>query len=77
LLVSWCVGDRCGLAGNDEDCRRSRRPVAEDWGWSSIGRVLGGRMVDRSGDVVCSLHHARGDKEHEFHSLASKPRSAV
>jgi hypothetical protein len=30
------------------------------------GRVLGGRMIERSGDVVCGLHHARGDKEREF-----------
>jgi hypothetical protein len=25
------------------------------------GRVLGGRAVERSGDVVCGLHLARGD----------------
>jgi hypothetical protein len=25
------------------------------------GQVLGGRAVERSGDVVCSLHLARGD----------------
>jgi hypothetical protein len=24
-------------------------------------RVLGGRVVERSGDAVCGLHHARGD----------------
>jgi hypothetical protein len=30
------------------------------------GRILGGRAVERSGDVVCGLHHARGDEEHEF-----------
>jgi hypothetical protein len=27
---------------------------------------LSGRMVERSGDVVCGLQHARGDEEHEF-----------
>jgi hypothetical protein len=26
-----------------------------------IGRVLGGRAVDRSGGAVCGLHLARGD----------------
>jgi hypothetical protein len=26
-----------------------------------IGRVLGGRAVERSGGAVCSLHLARGD----------------
>jgi hypothetical protein len=30
------------------------------------GRVLGGQMIGRSGDVVCGLHRARGDEEHEF-----------
>jgi hypothetical protein len=39
LLVSWCVGGRCDMVGSDEDHVRSRRPGAEDWGWSSTGRV--------------------------------------
>jgi hypothetical protein len=30
------------------------------------GRVLGGWMIGRSGDVVCGLHHARGDDERGF-----------
>jgi hypothetical protein len=30
------------------------------------GRVLGGRMIERSGGAVCGLHRARGDKEREF-----------
>jgi hypothetical protein len=34
LFVSWCVGDRCSMTVSDEDCDRSRRPGAEDWGWS-------------------------------------------
>jgi hypothetical protein len=34
LLVSWCVGDRCGMACSDEDHGRSRRPGAEHQGWS-------------------------------------------
>jgi hypothetical protein len=54
------------MAGSDEDRGRSRRPGAGDQGWSGIGRVLGGRTVWRSGDAVCSLHHARGDVEHMF-----------
>jgi hypothetical protein len=33
LLVSWCVGGRCGMAGSDEDYDRSRTPGAEDRGW--------------------------------------------
>jgi hypothetical protein len=31
-----------------------------------IGRVLGGRVVERSGDAVCGLHLARADYEHGF-----------
>jgi hypothetical protein len=27
------------------------------------GRVLGGRMIGRSGDVMCGLHRAHGDEE--------------
>jgi hypothetical protein len=30
------------------------------------GRVLGGRVIERSGGIVCSLHLARGDEECEF-----------
>jgi hypothetical protein len=74
LLVSWCAGDRCGMAGSDEDRDRSRRPGVEDRGWSSTGRVFGGRTIGRSGDAVCGLHRARGDKERVFLSLDSKPR---
>jgi hypothetical protein len=77
LLVSLCVGDKCGMTGSDEDRGRSRRLGVEDWGWSSTGRVLGCQMINRSGDTVCGLHHAQGDEEREFLSLASKPRSTV
>jgi hypothetical protein len=34
LLVSWCAGGRCSMACSDKDRARSRRPVAEDQGWS-------------------------------------------
>jgi hypothetical protein len=30
LLVSWCAGGRCGIAGRNEDRARNRRPDAED-----------------------------------------------
>jgi hypothetical protein len=30
------------------------------------GRVLGGRMIERSGGTMCGLHHACGDEEHGF-----------
>jgi hypothetical protein len=31
-----------------------------------IGRVLGGRVIERSGGAVCGLHHAHGDEECRF-----------
>jgi hypothetical protein len=63
LLFSCCVGDMCDMAGSDEDCDMSRRPGVEDRGWPSIGQVLGGRMIGRSGDTVCSLNRAQGGEE--------------
>jgi hypothetical protein len=77
LLVSWCANDMCGMVGNDEDCGKSRRPGAEDWEWSSTGRVLCGWTIEMSGDAVCGLYHARGDEECGFLGLASKPRSTI
>jgi hypothetical protein len=65
LLVSWCVGGRCGMAGSDEDHGRSWRPGAEDRGWSHrLGTRC--RTIERSGDAVCGLHRARGDEERGF-----------
>jgi hypothetical protein len=40
-------------------------------------RVLGGRAVERSGGVVCSLHLTRGDQERGFLGWASKPMAMV
>jgi hypothetical protein len=62
---------------NDEDLGSSRRLGIEDLGWSSTGRVLGSRMIGRSGDAVCGLHRAQEDEEHGFLDLASKPRLKV
>jgi hypothetical protein len=66
FLVSWCAGDMCGIADSDDDHGRSKRLDAEDQGWSDTDRVLGGRMIGRSGDVVCGLHHTRGDEQRVF-----------
>jgi hypothetical protein len=33
---------------------------------SRIGRVLGGRAIERSNGAVCGLHRARGDEERRF-----------
>jgi hypothetical protein len=54
------------MAGSDEDHDRSRRPGLEDRGWSSIGRVLRGQAIGRSGNTMCILHHPRGDEEDGF-----------
>jgi hypothetical protein len=59
LLVSWCASGRCDMACSDDDRGTSRRPGAEDRGWSHRS-VLGGRVVERSGDAVYGLHLARG-----------------
>jgi hypothetical protein len=57
LLVSWCAVGMCSMVGSDEDHGRSRRPGAEDQGWLQC-QILGGRTIERSGDVVCGLHRA-------------------
>jgi hypothetical protein len=65
------------MAGSNENHGRSMRPSAEDQGWSSTGRVLGGRTTEWSGDIVCGMHYAQGDEEHMFLGLASKPGATV
>jgi hypothetical protein len=42
-----------------------------------IGQVLGGQVIERSGDTMCGLHLACGDEECGFHGSASKPRSTI
>jgi hypothetical protein len=54
------------MVDNDDDRGRSRRLDVDDQGWSSTGRVLGGRTIERSGDVVCGLHRPQGDEERGF-----------
>jgi hypothetical protein len=63
--------------GSDEDGGISRRPGAEDRGRSSIGWVLGGRVIERSGDAVYDLHRAQEDEERGFLGLTPKPRLTV
>jgi hypothetical protein len=68
VLVSWCIGDRCDMAGSDDDHGRTRRLSAEDEGWSSTDRVLGGQTIEMSGDAICGLHCAHGNEERGFFS---------
>jgi hypothetical protein len=46
------------MVDSDEDHGKSRRPGAEDQGWSSTGPILDGQTIERSGDAVCDLHRA-------------------
>jgi hypothetical protein len=59
------------MAGSDEDRCRSRRPGAEDRGWSSTGQVLGGQIVERSGGAMCCL--TSKPRSVVSHDLVSKP----
>jgi hypothetical protein len=65
LLVSWCAGGRCGKTCSDEDDERSRKLVLMTRD-GRTGRVLGDRVIERSGDVVCGLHRTREDEERGF-----------
>jgi hypothetical protein len=53
------------MASNNEDRGRSRRPHAEDCGWSHRS---GTRWSNDggSGDALYDLHPACGDEEHRF-----------
>jgi hypothetical protein len=65
VVCRWQV--RHGAAWCNEGRGRSRRPGVEDWGWLGIDRVLGGQMIERTGDAVYGLHHTYVDEEREFH----------
>jgi hypothetical protein len=41
------------------------------------GQILGGQMIEMSGDAVYSLHRVQGDKKHGVFSSVSKPRLIV
>jgi hypothetical protein len=75
LLVSWCACGRCDMADIDKNCGMSRKPGVKNQRWSSTGRVLDGRTIGRSDDIVCGLYRAQGDDERMFFGWASKPRS--
>jgi hypothetical protein len=55
--VAWRVATRI-MAGVGNLVHRT--------GDGRIGRVLGGRVIKRSGGAMCSLHRARGDEERGF-----------
>jgi hypothetical protein len=54
------------MVGSDEDRGRSRRSGVNDRGLSDTCWVLGGRTIERSDDIMCCLHRARGYEERRF-----------
>jgi hypothetical protein len=62
LLVSWCAGGSCAatriMAGVEDLVQR-----IED---VHTGRVLDGRVIERSGDAVCGLYCACRVEERIF-----------
>jgi hypothetical protein len=65
------------MTGSDKDHGTSRRSGADERGWSSTDRILDGRTIKRSGDVVCGLYRTQGAEECGFLGLALKPRLTV
>jgi hypothetical protein len=55
--AAWCVAMRI-MAGVGDLVQRTRD--------GRTGWVLGGRVIERSGGVVCGLHRVRRDEEHRF-----------
>jgi hypothetical protein len=55
--AAWCAATRT-VAGVGDLVQRT--------GDGHTGRVLGGRVVERSGGSMCGLHRAHGDEEREF-----------
>jgi hypothetical protein len=40
--------------------------LVQKTGDDHTSRVLGAQTIERLGDTVCDLHHAREDEKHEF-----------
>jgi hypothetical protein len=55
--VAWRAVTRI-MAGVEDLVQRTRE--------GRTGRILDGRVIERSGDTVCGLHRARGDEERGF-----------
>jgi hypothetical protein len=55
--AAWCAVTR-NMAGVG-DLVQNTRDGRTSW-------VLGGRVIERSGGIMCGLHRARGDEEYGF-----------
>jgi hypothetical protein len=40
--------------------------LVQSTGDGRTGRVLGGRVIERSGSTVCGLHRTREEEKHQF-----------
>jgi hypothetical protein len=59
ICVAWRAVMRI-VVGEEDLVQRT------EGGQASTDQILGGQMIESSGDAVCCLHRAQGDKEHEF-----------
>jgi hypothetical protein len=66
LLVSLCAGGRCSMGGAATRIVTGVGDLVQRMGDGRIGRVLGGRAIERSGGAMCGLHRACGDEKHMF-----------
>jgi hypothetical protein len=55
--VTWRAATRIVVGVED---------LVQRTGDGRTGWVLHGQAIERSGGVVCGLHHARGDEERRF-----------
>jgi hypothetical protein len=65
LLVSWCASGRCGMVGCDEVVA-GVGDLVQRTGDGHTGQALGGQTIGRSGDAVCGLYRAQGEKKRGF-----------
>jgi hypothetical protein len=74
LIVSWCVGSKWDIAGNDEYRGRSRRLGAKDRGWSgtSLGHSVARRSGGRLTPCVIRIVHVEKMRSVGFPVWASK-----
>jgi hypothetical protein len=55
--AAWCAAMRIVVGVGDQVQRT---------GDGRTGQILGGRVIERSGGVMCGLHRARRDEERGF-----------
>jgi hypothetical protein len=76
LLSLFCLENRVSLSRGVQVAGAAWRAatrivvgvgdLVQRTGDGRTGRVLGCRVIERSGGTMCGLHHARGDEEDRF-----------